>query len=119
VENVYLYDVDALQKVVDTNRAGRAREAADAERLVEDELKKLQELELQLGVVPTIKLLRGRFLEVARAEAERTLARLQSGGERDRAEVLKLAEAIVNKLLHTPLTVLKRAAQENPDSALA
>jgi glutamyl-tRNA reductase len=119
VENVYLYDVDALQKVVDSNRAGRAREAADAELLVEGELKKLQELELQLGVVPTIKLLRGRFLEVARAEAERSLGRLPNAGERDRAEVLKLAEAIVNKLLHTPLTVLKRAAQENPESPLA
>lgn len=119
LENVYLYDVDALQKVVDSNRAGRAREAEEAERLVDDELKKLQELELQLGVVPTIKLLRGRFLEVALAEVERTLGHLQTADERDRAQVRKLAEAIVGKLLHTPMTVLKREAQDNPESALA
>lgn len=119
IENVYLYDVDALEQVVARNRAGRAREAAEAEALVEAELKRYQEHELSLGVVPTIKLLRGRFLEVAQAELERTLPRLSGLSERDRQTVQAMAEAMVNKLLHAPLTKLKQEAREHPDSELA
>ncbi len=119
LENVYLYDVDAIEQVVQSNRAGREREAEDAQAILEEELKKFHALELSLGVVPTIKLLRGRFLEVAQAEAERTLSKLQQVTDRDRAAVKQLAEAIVNKLLHTPLTMLKKEAQSNPDSELA
>jgi len=117
VENVYLYDVDGLSQVVEQNRAGRAKEAAEALAMVDEELKKLQALEMTLGVVPTIKLLRAHFVAVAQAEAERVLGKLSS--DRDRAEAQKLAEAIVNKLLHKPMTVLKKEAQSDPESALA
>ena len=75
VENVYLYDVDALEKVVAQNRAQRQSEAVEAEAMVDAELKRFHEHELSLGAVPTIKLLRARFLEVALAEVERTAAR--------------------------------------------
>jgi glutamyl-tRNA reductase len=119
IENVYLYDVDALENIVAQARAARAREAEEAEALVEAELKRFVEHEVSLGVVPTIKLLRGRFLEIALAEVERTLPRLGSAGERDRATLQAMAEAIVNKLLHAPLTRLKAEARANPDSELA
>jgi glutamyl-tRNA reductase len=119
VENVYLYDVDELEKVVAENRAGRDREALEAARILDEELARFLAIEASLGVVPTIKLLRSRFLEVAVAEVERTLPRLSSLSEKEREHVHQLAEAIVNKLLHKPLTVLKKEAQENPDSELA
>jgi glutamyl-tRNA reductase len=115
VENVYLYDVDALERVVAQNRAQRASEARAAEEMVDAELKRFQEHELSLGVVPTIKLLRARFLEVALAEVERSTAR---AGEQNRAMMQAMAEAIVNKLLHVPLTRLKKDAADHPDSEL-
>ncbi len=115
VENVYLYDVDALEKVVAQNRAQRQNEAAEAEAMVDAELKRFREHEQSLGVVPTIKLLRARFLEVALAEVERSAARV---GDKERAVLQQMAEAIVNKLLHTPLTKLKKEAAERPDSEL-
>jgi glutamyl-tRNA reductase len=112
VENVYLYDVDALERVVAQNLSQRAGEAAEAEAMVDAELKRYHEHELSLGVVPTIKLLRGRFLEIAMAEVERTAAR--GGGAGDRAAMQAMAEAIVNKLLHVPVTKLKKDAAEHP-----
>jgi len=60
--------------------------------------------------------LRARFLEVALAEVERSAARASS--EKDRAAMQQMAEAIVNKLLHGPLTKLKKDAAERPDSEL-
>jgi glutamyl-tRNA reductase len=103
IENVYLYDVDALENVVAQNRAGREREAIEAEALIDEELRRFHADERTLGAVPTIKALRERFLEVARAEAERR--------GQDRA----FAEALVNKLLHPALSALKREAQDAPD----
>ncbi|MCU1281985.1 MAG: hemA [bacterium] len=115
VENVYLYDVDALERVVAQNLSQRAGEAVEAEAMVDAELKRYQEHELSLGAVPTIKLLRGRFLEIAMAEVERSAARAGGG---DRAAMQAMAEAIVNKLLHVPLTKLKKEAADHPDSEL-
>jgi glutamyl-tRNA reductase len=111
LDNVYLYDVDALTQLVDENLADRRREAEAAEQIVVEEIERFSSIERSLGVVPTIKVLRERFLGVAREEAERTLGRLQRVNEADRREVHAMAEAIVNKLLHHPLTTLKREAE--------
>jgi len=112
IENVYLYDVDALDKVVHSNMEGRVREAHKAEEMVESELARFHAAERTQGVVPTIKALRARFHEVAVAEAERMLGRLESKSEKDKELVRHLAEAIANKLLHEPTTALKREAIE-------
>ena len=71
-----------------------------------------------LGVVPTIRALRERFPEIALAEAERTLG-AQLDERTERAAVQALAEAIVNKLLHAPLTALKREAPSPTPTARA
>ena len=116
LENVYLYDVDALEQVVANNLEGRQREADVAGLLVEEELRRHLDREQALGAVPTIKLLRARFVEVATQEVERTLAKLSSTSERDRQLVSQLGEAIVNKLLHAPLSQLKRETKRGPSN---
>lgn len=111
LENVYLYDIDALQTVVQGNLKERQREAEEAERIVAEELREVLQGERALGVVPTIKLLRERAQDAARKEVERTLPRLSpSATEKDRQLLSQMADAIVNKLLHGPLTALKRDA---------
>ncbi len=116
LENVYLYDVDALEQVVATNLEGRQREADAAGILVEEELQRHLDHQQALGAVPTIKLLRARFAEVAALEVERTLSKLSSTNERDRQLVTQLGEAIINKLLHTPLSKLKRETKNASSS---
>ncbi len=117
IENVYLYDVDALDNMVRSNLEGRHKEALIAEQLVDTEVDRFHAAERTQGVVPTIKALRARFHDVAVAEAERVLGRLETKSEKDRELVRHLAEAIANKLLHEPTTVLKREAAES-DAAL-
>ena len=108
LENVYLYDVDALSGMVDDHLSDRKRAAEVAELIVLEEVARHLSAERSLGVVPTIKALRERFADVARAEAVRTLGKLSGVSEGDRKEIERLAEAIINKLLHAPLTALKR-----------
>lgn len=112
--NVYLYDVDALTRIATDHLEERRREAERAEIILDEEVARCAESLRSRGVVPTIRALREHFGAVARAEAERTLRRLGSVAEKERREIELLAESIVNKLLHQPLTSLKREAESQP-----
>ncbi len=85
IDNVYLYDVDALEEVVSKNRAGREREAGEAEAMVLEEVRRFAALERTAGVVPVIKAVRARFHEVAQAEVERAMGRGAAITDKDRA----------------------------------
>ncbi len=103
-----LFDIDDLERVAADNLAERAGAAAEGERIVEAETAQFLAWLRAQGAVPTIKELRERFHHVAAAEVERTLAalagRLDAPGQ---DAVRQLGEAIVQKLLHQPLTALK------------
>jgi glutamyl-tRNA reductase len=112
LDNVYLYDIDALSEVVAGNRGQRLRAADAAEEIVKSELERAIARDRSADVVPVIKALRERASGIAAAEVARVLPRLGSLSDRERALVAGLADAVVNKLLHGPLTALKRGAAE-------
>ena len=109
--NVYAYDIDDLQKVVQETRQARAEEAIRAEAIVEAEVMAFAQERETRAALPVLAELRRHAEQIARAEAERTLAHL--GGkldEKGRKSVEAMAQAIVNKLLHGPTARLKEAA---------
>ena len=110
-DNVYAYDIDDLQKVVSQTHAARAEEAIRAEAIVEAEVMAFAQERETRAALPVLAELRRRAEQIARAEAERTLAHV--GGkldEKGRRSVEAMAQAIVNKLLHGPTARLKEAA---------
>ena len=109
--DVYGYDVDDMQKVVSANHEARRSEAVRAEAIVEAEVLAFARERETRAALPVLVTLRQRAERIARAEAERTLQAV--GGtldERGRRSVEAMAQAIVNKLLHTPTVRLKEAA---------
>lgn len=117
MDNVFVYDVDDLQQVAEENLAVRAREAAQAERIIEEEVEAFISWRRSLELAPTIVALRKRFGEVAEEELRRALPRLESVGDSDRAVLEAMSRSLVNKLLHQPMTELKAGAGQ-PDGAL-
>jgi glutamyl-tRNA reductase len=111
IDNVYLYNVDDLQAVVAGNIKERRREAEKAEGIVEAEVGTFQKWVASLQVVPTIVQLRESVDAMRRAELEKSLARLSHLAEKDREQVAMLTQSLVNKILHSPLTVLKESSQ--------
>jgi len=71
--NVYLYDVDDLQGVVDANKKERAKEAEKAEAVVQEEVDSFLSWLKTLEITPTIKSLREKFDDIRQAELEKTL----------------------------------------------
>jgi glutamyl-tRNA reductase len=114
MDNVFLYDIDDLEQVAAQGMAARKREAEQAERIVEEEVLAFSQWQRSLGLTPTLVALRERVRGVVHAELERTLPRLKNVSESEKKNLEVMCDAIVNKLLHTPLTQLKRSREE-PD----
>lgn len=110
VDNVYLYDIDDLQSKVDVNAEGRAKEAVRAEDIVVQEVETYLQWERALDAVPTIVDLREKVEEIRKRECDKTLGCLNGMNEDQKLAVEAMSQAIVNKLLHAPLVVLKQAA---------
>lgn len=107
VENVYLYNIDHLQDIVDENIKNRRREALRAEQIVEEEVAQYANWLKELEAVPTIVSLRTKAESIVRAELDRAqnwMGNLENG---DREKVQALVNGIVNKILHAPMAVMK------------
>jgi glutamyl-tRNA reductase len=109
IANVYLYDIDDLEGVIEVNLEERGREAEKAERLIEEEVEGFCRWLSSLNAVPTIVALRRRAEAIRRTELERTLASLRDLGERERDALEAMTSAIVNKIVHAPIDKLKHA----------
>ena len=116
LDNVYLYDIDDLVAVADDNAEQRRRETVRAEAIVVEEQQRFDGWFAALRAVPTIRHLRARVEAIRSGELERALARLDlSGPEREGVE--SLTHSIVNKILHAPLSRLRREAQREEGMA--
>jgi len=110
IDNVYLYDIDDLEKVVETNLKRRRREIPKVEAIIHREQTDFMAWFRTLEMLPTITSLRGRAEEVRLAELEKALRRLGPLSEQQRTIVEALSLGIVNKLLHPPIINLKGRA---------
>lgn len=108
LDGAYVYDIDDLDGVIAANRDAREAEAARAEAIVDSEVETFWRWLEGLDVVPTIVALRERVEAIREREVERVLAGQGPLEPGQRELVERVTRAICNKLLHVPLTVLRR-----------
>jgi glutamyl-tRNA reductase len=107
LDNVYLYDLDDMTAVADANAEERRGEVVRAEAIVLEEQQRFDGWLAALNAVPTIRHLRERAEAVRIRELDRMLSRLHLD-EPQQAGVDALTRAIVNKILHAPLSRLRK-----------
>jgi glutamyl-tRNA reductase len=112
IENVYLYNIDDLKKVADENIKDRGKEAQKAETIVQEEVIKFVNWYHSLEVTPTIVALRKKFEEIGKKELEKTLSLHPNLSDKEKKSLEALTSAILNKILHTPSTLLKQSNEE-------
>lgn len=108
--NVFLYDIDDLNGVVESNLEERMREARRAEGIIAEEVTSFLDWLDSMEVVPTLTAMRAKAEVMRQAEVEKAFRRLNGLSDADRKTVEALSCAIVNKLLHGPTARLKAAA---------
>lgn len=118
LDNVYLYDVDDLKGVVDTNILERQKEAKKAEEIIEEEIETFNKWLSSLDSVPTVIALREKAEAIKKEELEKLLNRLPEIGEKEKKAIEGMAGAIINKLIHAP-TVALREDSEDRDMLIA
>jgi glutamyl-tRNA reductase len=120
LDNVYLYNIDDLKSVAEDNLQSRSNEAQKAEEIVRVEAETFVRWMASLEQVPTITALRQCFEDIRRKELEKSLgATLKTLSETQRAALEDMTAAMINKLLHAPISQLKRnSGDEDEDSAL-
>ena len=112
LENVYLYNIDNLQDIVDENMNVRKREAIKAEAIVDEEVARFLNWQKELESVPTIVSLRNKAGEIVQSEMEKATSWMQNLDKDDQEKIDNLVNSIVNKVLHAPVSVLKEESSD-------
>jgi glutamyl-tRNA reductase len=116
LDDVYLYSIDDLDKVIMEGLSNRQSAASDANRILDEEARRYLAIERAREVVPLITALRDRGDAIRTEVMQQARRRLAKGADSD--EVLEFVTAsLLKKLLHQP-TVGLREAGENADEAL-
>lgn len=116
LQDVYLYGIDDLDKVIDEGQSNREAAAVDAKRILEDETARYLSIERGKDVAPVITALRDHGDELRNQVLVQARKRLAKGV--DSEEVLEfVAASLLKKFLHQP-SVRLREAGENSDKDL-
>jgi len=117
IEQVFLYNVDDLQTIVQENLSRRGAEVERAETIVAEEVAKFSAWQRSRGAVPTVVALRQRFDAIRRAELQRLDGKLSGLPPEARARVDEVTRLIVEKLLLDPTEQLKALPDEETQVA--
>ncbi|MEW5806331.1 MAG: glutamyl-tRNA reductase [Acidobacteriota bacterium] len=110
VDNIYLYDIDNLQEVVNGNIEERKNQAEIAEKILAEETKAFEKWLSVLAVTPTIAQLKNKLYKIGREELERFSGKLGASSPEQIQRLEHLVFSIINKILHAPLSNLKISA---------
>jgi glutamyl-tRNA reductase len=108
LENVYLYNLDDLQRVVAQTR-GQRGEAVDAARQIV--ARNVDEFDAWLkrrALGPAIEQLYARYHSMAGEELSRVMGKMPHLTVAERAHLQEMTRRIVNKVLHDPMEAIAR-----------
>ena len=113
LESVYLYNMDNLSAIAETNRGGRQKAVGEAESILEEEVDKLCAWLSSRELAPTIVRLRDHFEEVRETKWREFLDKNRELPEKERKAVERLTHDLIGKLLHDPTVSLKEIPNES------
>lgn len=107
ISNVYLYNLDDLTTLAQKNLDGRKAAIAEAEKIIEEEISRLQKWWEALDVTPAIKAIKQQADEIRQRELEKALKLLSNLTAEEAKTLDKLTRSIVDKVLYNPIQTLK------------
>jgi len=112
LDDVYLYTIDDLEKVIVEGQSNREAAAVDADRILVDEMRRYLSIERSKEVAPIITALRDHGDALRHEVLEQARRRLAKGADPD--EVLEFVTAsLLKKILHQPSVRLRQAGEQS------
>ncbi|EHS56108.1 glutamyl-tRNA reductase [Paenibacillus kribbensis] len=119
LRNVFLYDIDDLEGIVESNLEMRRTEAAKIEHMIEGELSEFYQWLKTMGVRPVIRALQEKAESVHQDTLESLFNKLPELDERQRKVISRLTKSMLNQMMHDPINRVKElAVQKQGNEAL-
>ena len=109
LDDIYLYNIDDLQEMINKNMKNRLAAARQAEKMVEIQANHYMRQLRVLDVSDMICRYRQRIAHLRDRELTKTLARLQQGDAPEKL-LQQLAYNLTNKIMHQPTVAMRQAA---------
>lgn len=118
INDVYLYSVDDLQSIIDSNIEQRKAEAVQAEAIVAEESSAFMVWMRSLQAVDSIREYRHQANEIREDLLNKSLQSLAAGGDAEKI-LHELSNKLMNKLIHAPTKAMQSAAEQGEPAKLA
>ncbi|AIW14750.1 glutamyl-tRNA reductase [Vibrio tubiashii] len=118
LNDAYLYSVDDLQTIVDSNMEQRKIEAIQAEAIVSEESAAFMSWMRSLQAVDSIREYRQSANDIREELLNKSLQSLAAGADAEKV-LLELSNKLTNKLIHAPTRALQSAAEKGEPARLA
>jgi glutamyl-tRNA reductase len=112
LDNMFVYDIDDLQKAVEENMKARLGEAEAADKIIAEEVDRLESWVRTRQVGPVISALRDQLEQLRAAEVERMRSKLGTLTPQQEQAIETLTRSIINKIAHGPISELRRQATD-------
>lgn len=116
ISNAYVYDIDDLKNIVESNMQQREKETIKAERFIEEAVVKFRKWQEGLSVVPTIKALNDKMTSIVDIEFNKTLSNLKNLDAKDIEAIRRMTQAIASRTIHDPIQFLRNTGDHRDDS---
>jgi glutamyl-tRNA reductase len=104
LDNVFLYDIDDLQKVIETNLQGRMDSAEEAEAIIHEEVERMVARLKAREVAPTIVKLQESWNDCGRGKWRAWRTKLGALTPEQEQAIEALTKSMINKIAHGPIS---------------
>lgn len=111
-ENVYMYNVDDLQGLIDSNLETRQQEAKKVEAMIRKAQDDFESWVNMLGVTPVIQALRTKALNIHEETFKSVERKMPDMTDRERTVISKHMKSIINQMLKDPIIYTKEIAND-------
>ncbi len=116
ISNAYVYDIDDLKSIVESNIEQRGKETVKAERYVDEAVVKFRTWLESLAIVPTIKAMNDKMSSIVDMEFKKTLSNLKHLAPEDIEAIKRMTQAIATRTIHDPILFLRHTGDHRDDS---
>jgi len=111
IDNVYLYDINDLNKVANSNAEERKKDIDKCVTIIDKEVAQYMAWVEELKIGPAISQLRNHFHEIGEQELERLRPKLGDIAHEEWEHIVYSMQRTLNKILHKPAKVGKEKAK--------
>lgn len=115
MDGVYAYNIDDFNEIVKEHLSKRSQDLGKAEEIISMEIEKFIRFQRETKVEPLISALYAKANEIKDRELTKTLNEIKGLDEEGKKAIEAMAKAIITKILHDPVNVIRSSAAQGKD----